>query len=179
MIEVLKQRLREMFGGNWKPVPSLEEKYFVSDAGLVYSVPRKRARGGIRKTSYVYGYERISIHEKTRLVSRNPLVHQLVMLAFVGESNGKDVRHLDGDKKNNRLENLAYGTKRENEQDKARHGTRLRGERTPSAKLSWDQVCFIRCSHGKIPQKRLAEMHKVHKSTIQRIQYGLVWEEKC
>lgn len=35
---------------------------------------------------------------------------------------GTDVRHLNGDRDDNRLENLTYGTRSENEYDKIAHG---------------------------------------------------------
>ena len=41
------------------------------------------------------------------------------------DSNGDVVRHLDGDKENNRAENLAWGTDSENMIDQVRHGNHL------------------------------------------------------
>lgn len=178
MSKELIERLHDKFGCEWKPVPSLDGKYLVSDTGVIYSVPRRYTKGGVLKTHCAFGYERVCLSSETQLVSKNPLVHQLVMLAFVGEPNGMEVRHLDGDKMNNRLSNLAYGTKIDNERDKVRHGTRLCGERTPSAKLTWNQVCRIRENHGVISQKALAEEFGVNRTTVQRIQSGQHWKTK-
>ena len=51
-------------------------------------------------------------------------MHSLVALAFLGtRPDGFDVRHLDGDRLNCALANLAYGTRSENQRDKRRHGT--------------------------------------------------------
>ena len=50
-------------------------------------------------------------------------VHQLVLLTFAGPPGaGQEVRHLNGDPKDNRLENLAYGTRTENILDVFRQG---------------------------------------------------------
>lgn len=50
------------------------------------------------------------------------LVHRLVLRAFVGACPpGQVCRHLNGDKKDNRLSNLAWGTLLENRQDRTRH----------------------------------------------------------
>lgn len=64
------------------------------------------------------GYRRVKIGTKTHKV------HRLVLQAFVGPCpDGQQVRHLDGDKENNNLRNLRYGTGAENTADKVRHGT--------------------------------------------------------
>ena len=52
------------------------------------------------------------------------LVHRLVMLAFIGPCpNGYECLHIDGNPMNNRLDNLRYGTRRENINDSIKHGT--------------------------------------------------------
>lgn len=50
---------------------------------------------------------------------RTATVHKLVCLAFLGPrpAGALHIRHLDGDKMNNRLGNLAYGTPAENYRD--------------------------------------------------------------
>ena len=49
-------------------------------------------------------------------------VHSLVMLAFRGPApEGLEVRHLDGDHRNNALSNLQYGTRSENTLDQVDH----------------------------------------------------------
>jgi hypothetical protein len=64
------------------------------------------------------------------------LVHILVMLAFVGpRPEGADVAHGDGDPTNNRLSNLRYATRGENNQDMVFHGRR---------RLTVDQVLRVR-----------------------------------
>jgi hypothetical protein len=56
-------------------------------------------------------------------------VHRLVLEAFVGPCpEGMECRHKDGDPGNNRLDNLCWGTPRENYEDAVRHGTDLKGE---------------------------------------------------
>lgn len=56
-------------------------------------------------------------------------VHRLVLEAFVGVEPSLFGRHLDGDRSNNALSNLAYGTPRQNSQDMVEHG-RSWGSRT-------------------------------------------------
>ena len=58
-------------------------------------------------------------------VTRTVYVHELVLLAFVGPRPAMDerceIRHLDGDKTNNHLSNLKYGTVKENAADRKLH----------------------------------------------------------
>jgi HNH endonuclease/NUMOD4 motif len=110
----------------WRPVPGFEGLYEVSNFGRVRSLGRP-SRNGIRSFSprmlrpgpSNYG------HLSVVLGRRNTrMVHQLVLQAFVGSRPlGMEVRHLDGDPTNNRLENLCWGTRTENIHDAMRHGT--------------------------------------------------------
>ena len=50
-------------------------------------------------------------------------IHRMVLESFVGPCPaGMECRHLDGDPGNNRLENLAWGTPKENGEDRSKHG---------------------------------------------------------
>jgi hypothetical protein len=87
----------------------------------------------------------VTLHlgQKTSTVHRS--VHQLVLEAFGGpRPEGLQVRHKDGDRRNNALENLAWGTGKENAVDRVRHRTDPQGERNPFAKLTEEQVRQIR-----------------------------------
>lgn len=112
---------------NWKDVPEYGGRYQVSDCGGVSgpSGPLRPWRSG--KAGYrIIG---LWLHGKERRFA----VHRLVLTAFTGPCpEGMECRHLDGDPANNHIENLAWGTKRENEDDKDRHGTSWRsGWRPP------------------------------------------------
>jgi len=59
-------------------------------------------------------------------VTTKGMVHRLVLMAFNDWDEfppGMETRHLDGNKQNNCLENLAAGTPQENTNDKICHGT--------------------------------------------------------
>lgn len=77
------------------------------------------------------------------------LVSRLVCMAFHGGPpfESAEVRHLDGDRKNNAPENLAWGTAKENSMDKVLHGTLLLGEKAPGSKITDAQALEIRAKY--------------------------------
>lgn len=160
----------------WREVHGYEGLYLVSQNGDVFSEPRYMAkRGLLRPAKDVSGYLRVCLYPKKESV----LVHQLVCRAFHGERPvGLVIRHLNGVADDNRHTNLAYGTIAENEADKEAHGGVLRGERTPSAKLSWLAIREIRASRGLVKQRDLAAAFGVNRTTIQRIQAGETWRKE-
>lgn len=71
------------------------------------------------------GYMYVSI--STERGQRSVAIHSLLMDAFVGpKPDGLEVRHLDGNPLNNDLSNIRYGTRKENADDRVKHG-RQRG----------------------------------------------------
>ena len=75
------------------------------------------------------------------------MVHQLVAEAFLGPCpQGMEVCHNDGDRANNKLENLRYDTRKANHADKRVHGTLRVGDNCPASKLTAEQVLAIRAS---------------------------------
>lgn len=100
----------------WRAVPG-HKGYEASSLGNVRSVPRTlrdgRAAGGVVLAQQPDrdGYPTV------KLAGRRVRVARVVQLAFAGPP---EVRHLDGNRSNSRPENLAWGSRVENEQDKRR-----------------------------------------------------------
>lgn len=114
--------------------------YEVSDLGRVRSRGRMQ---GMKLRTATNGYQMVMLTDKPR--RQNICVHQLVLRAFAGrEPDGYECRHLDGNKSNNRLSNLKWGTPAENGQDRIEHGTQSRGEHRYNAKLTDELVRWIR-----------------------------------
>ena len=105
----------------WAWVPGFEDYYRISSEGRVVSYWRVRPRE-LKQATNRDGYKSVMLCSPN--VGRVRIhVHQLVLLAFVGERPNMAVtRHLDGNPQNNTLANLAYGTQSENMQDTLRHG---------------------------------------------------------
>ena len=105
----------------WKPLPGWEDLYLVSNLGRVARV---------RKVSTLAnGYPATSLTRDYKNCTRT--VHSMVAETFIGpRPPGMLVRHLDGDKENSLLSNLAYGTPAENCADMLRHGTNYWANKT-------------------------------------------------
>lgn len=107
----------------WKPIPGYDGRYEVCTDGSVASL-RSGKRRRLKPVQWRdTRYQRISLYDG-KGYGRPRYVHQVVLLTFVGPlPDGLVVRHLNGDPSDNRLANLAYGTRKENQQDSLIHGT--------------------------------------------------------
>lgn len=99
------------------------------DGQHVYKFTRRSRNSQYRwheltRTAFTsHGYRQVGFSVNGKMLY--PRVHHLVMDAF-GEpkpSDAHEIRHLNGNRRDNRIENLAWGTRRENWQDSVRHGT--------------------------------------------------------
>ena len=72
-------------------------------------------------------------------------------------------------------QHLRWATRQENENDKLAHGTRPRGERQGSAKLTREQVAEIRAMSGAVLQREIAERFGVARQHISKIVSGKLW----
>lgn len=89
------------------------------------------------------GYPHFNIYREGKRHTGH--VHVLVLLTFRGpKPDGHIARHLDGDPTNNHLDNLAWGTPKENSDDKYIHGTVQFGEQHHSAVLTKEDVIKAR-----------------------------------
>ena len=158
---------------HWLTVPGWP-LYQVSDRGRLRSLHRGRVRvlvGG-RSTN---GYRRaVLCHDGRR---ESIMLHYMVLVAFHGpRPDGFVSRHLDGDKDNNRPDNLAWGTPSQNQQDRKRHGTfdiRPRGEDHRNARLTETDVRALRVSRESC--STLAAQFGVGVATIWRARNKVSW----
>jgi hypothetical protein len=134
------------------PVPGTGGKYFAGEDGHIYcySAARNNARKPrpfrLSEAIWDNGYPLVSLILRSR--KRTKAVHTCVCVAFHGTrpSPIHETRHLDGDKTNNKPDNLKWGTPVENEADKRRHGRASIGERHHSAKLNDEAVRILRAA---------------------------------
>ena len=157
------------------------KNYEIHSNGEVWSIARgKRKRKRLKPTPNTGGYLKVGL---TNVVGCRKIieVHKLVLKAFRGLGElGMQCRHLDGNKLNNNLENLKWGTPKENGEDRVRHGTvrPMRGELNGSCKLKEFQVLQIAelIKEGTLTQAQIGKIFGVSKWTIQSIKLGRQWK---
>ena len=165
---------------NWKAIPGFDGDE-VSDLGRVHSF---RCHSGNRRESprLMAGYVDTSGYRHTTLrkaTSKHTVkIHRLVLSAFVGpRPDGMEARHLNGDRDDNRLSNLCWGTKSENSMDSVRHGTPIRGESHPGAKLDNTKIRQIRRLRSDgLSYAKIGRQHGVSVNTIWKIINGKNWK---
>lgn len=86
------------------------------------------------------------------------------------------LRHMDGNNKNNAAWNLLWGTPKENANDRDRHGTTAKGSRHGVTELNESQVIEIRaCLSRGEKQKTIAKSYMVSQATVSRIKRRVYW----
>jgi len=167
----------------WEFIPGYDSAYSVSTMGRVKSHDRRVPVQG-NSTRFSKGkmlkpirYNQFG-HLKVELKGMPRAIHRLVLETFVGPCPaGLETRHLNGNPADNRLDNLAWGTTKENCQDTVRHGNSLIGERNKASKLTERQVKIIRSEHNcGLSKKFLAKHYGVTRRTISHIINRKTWK---
>lgn len=161
-------------GVELRDLPGFEDRYFAGSDGNIYSNifhPHKPSpfRMLNRTGSRGYFYVKLSNYG----IQYQTDIHVWVCKAFHGEKPTPlhEVRHLDGNKTNNNPDNLTWGTRKENSDDKRRHGTMVEGSKSFLAKFSDEDVVNIRYLRGigEIKVAQLSKIYNVNKSVIYNI----------
>lgn len=129
----------------WLPVENWEDFYEVSSLGRVRSLSRFKKNGNnkylqrgrvLKLAPFSNGYLFVQLQDKPKKECR--LVHRLVAEAFIpNPDNKKEVNHISGDKTDNRVKNLEWVTRSENQI----HRNRVLGKHTSF----WEKRRSIRC----------------------------------
>ena len=129
------------------------------------------------------GYRAVTLCDFEKQKTQNREIAHLVLETFDGpRPDGMVSRHLNGDRSDNRMANLRWGTQKQNCADRDRHGRTWHpaGEENPRAKLNPEAVKVIRhfYQNGRVVygmRNRLARAFDVSESLIGQIGRGIVW----
>lgn len=145
----------------WKSIPQ-HPSYKVSSDGEVYSDHSKRL---LKPDSTAGGYLRVKLGSTSARFS----VHRLVLLAFVGPSN-LECNHKNGLITDNRLENLEYCTKEENNRHCCRVLRKRIGTKHVHARFSTADIENIRSLWASgTKQVEIAKLFSTRQGVISNI----------
>lgn len=158
-------------------LPEIKDYYTVTDEGEFYSdnsgKMKTRNRAG---TDYqIINFSTIDGKKRTFRA------HRLVMMAFEPreDMDKLEVNHIDGDKKNNKLENLEWCTSSENQKHAFKTGLQVarKGEASNWAKFTEDDIhrIFELRSQGWL-QREIAEEIGCSRPYVSKILHGDAWK---
>jgi hypothetical protein len=143
------------------------DDYLITENGEVINI--KWGGRKVKPQPNGKGYLRVHIAGKMHFV------HRLVAEKYVPNPNNyPQVNHKDGDKTNNKADNLEWVTNLQNRKHAVKTGLQVHGERCPWAKLSLKDVEFIR-EHTELTATYLANKFGVDRTTISAVKNYKSW----
>jgi len=161
-----------------KTIPGFPN-YAITKDGRVWSFPRK---GSHHKGIWLVPNKMKNEYLTVGLCQNGKVfrkyIHRLVLKSYIGEPGGRHARHLNGISIDNRLENLIWGTRKENEHDKLVHGHRYVGEKHGNAKLTLQKVrqLIYEYKTGLFSYKELAKHFNISMTTAWQIVNKKRWK---
>lgn len=151
----------------WRDIPGYCGKYQVSNLGRVRSIHSSTGKVFVLRP-HAQGKGYLSVALSRDSLAHMFKVHRLVAEAFVPNPDGKpQVNHKDGDKTNNRADNLEWATQSEN----IKHSVYELGNKPHNRILTDEQVRMIRTCEKSAHV--LARELGVGKTTILNARRGL------
>lgn len=166
-----------------KQIPNIPIVYAAGSDGKIYSYSNARTNAKKKKpfplAQVKNGNQYYLVTICLGMKKRSYCAHTLICSAFHGAKPFKAacVRHLDGNRLNNKPENLQWGTYAQNEADKRRHGRTACGEKQGCAKLTEEAVRMLRIAipRGLWNYVDAAKVFGVEPSTIRQAVIRKTW----
>lgn len=158
----------------WKIIPGYNNRYSVSNLGRVWSDSTCRILT-IFPTNL--GYCRVNFTTNGKCNAH--LLHRLVAQAFIQNPDNKpEVNHKDGDKSNNKSDNLEWSTSSENKIHAREIGILSMGTSRPDAKVNEfivEQILEDRFKNS-LTQEHLANKYNISRTAIRNIINRKTWK---
>lgn len=166
----------------WRWIEGYEGLYMVSDHGRILSTPKETKPYGAVMVQQLGQNGYLSINLCKDGAHQRKSVHRIVAEAFLeNPDNLEQVNHKDGDKTNNRVRNLEWVTRSDNQKHAYAVLNRTRpsgGTPRPSKrKLTFEQAEEVRNSDKS--QSQLAAEYGVTQHSIWCIKKGLTYKERA
>lgn len=162
-----------------KSIPNFPD-YAITRDGRVWSKPRITSHGHHRIGRWIKsgicsnGYLGVVLHVDSQKYSCS--IHRLVLETYAGSCPaGKEACHNNGNRLDNRLENLRWDTRCNNHQDAIRHGTHQslhqKGEKAGQAKLTEQDARMVIYMYrtGLFLQWEIAKIYNIVQQEVSRI----------
>ena len=159
----------------WKTIPAFGGRYEASEFGEIrHSLSKNIRKARLNK----FGYLQLNFSRNDGTgKSDTILVHRLIAKTFIpNPKNLPEVNHIDGNKQNNRVNNLEWCSVAYNTKYSFVLGLQKpkRGEDSPAAKFTNEQAMKIRQLYSEgLSQQKIADIFNVSQSTIGRIVRGV------
>lgn len=159
-----------------KFLPEVKDRYFINKKGELFTNYGQEKLKDCLKNDYVKNS--LILKDGT---SKFFFRHRLVMICFCYRDDYKNlqVNHIDGNKKNNSLENLEWCTNQENRIHAVKLGlaASLKGEENPASKLLESQVIdIIHDLLNHVPYSVICKKYNCSKSTVSAIRNKRNWK---
>ena len=162
--------LDDLPGEQWR---EFDEHYHASNYGRVKSFCRKNVK--ILKPILVGQYLFINLHKNG--VQKLFQIHRMIAELFLPNPDLKPkVNHIDGNKFNNYAGNLEWCTQAENNRHAVAMGLIKSGAEHHFAKLTNEQVEYVRENPDKLTTYKLAEKFSISQKAIVNIQTGKTYK---
>jgi len=154
-------------------------RYSITKTGKVWSKNYTTPHGHHRKERWVQlnktnkGYFYVSLRQNGE--THNKFVHRLVLETYVAACpEGMECRHLDSNPSNNNLNNLCWGTKKENNQDAVKRGTHT-GFNSKLKKADVKMIVYMYRTK-LFTQKEIADVYHIRQTQVSRIVNKETWK---
>lgn len=162
---------------DFKEIPGSNKRYFASKDGTIISLCRG-SKKILKKHINRYGYETVAI-SIVRCKDKYKLVHRLIAMTFLNNySESLPVNHIDGNKRNNHIDNLEMCTFSENTKHAYRIGLMSAvGENNGQAKLTEKEIYEIRdlIKNKVLTNSQISKKYNISQSTVCDIKFKRSW----
>ena len=168
----------------WRCVPGYSNYEASSDGDIRRAVDgqaknhwARKGRVRVRSIGKAKGKVKLRLFSDKEQRFKSVHAANMILLAFVGPkpSPKHHACHRDDDRLNDKLDNLYWGTAKENKADALRNGRVAQGERHGCAKLTTDQVREIRAAKN-VTLTQLAKQFNMGITAISSIRKYQTWK---
>jgi hypothetical protein len=173
----------------WKDIEGYEGLYQVSNLGRIKSLP-KMVSGNHYRGERIIGsssgfYNRVCLYKNNK--AKSIRIHRLVAKAFIPNLENKpEINHVNGNRLDNRVENLEWATPKENMRHAFDTGLNKgpnvngnqQGEKHPISKLTEIQIIEIRrlYKEGGISQSQIGRKFGITQAHTGKIINKILWK---